>query len=79
MSSQLNHRQAAHIDKRNLFDGNPLQYKRFIKNFDSYTTEGVINMSICLNMLISFCTADMRNSRLAPLKLALSRHDEFWK
>ena len=62
MSSQINRKQAAHVDKRDLFDGNPLQYKRFIKHFDSYTARGVVDMSIRLDMLISSCTGDARDS-----------------
>ena len=62
MSSQINRKQAAHVDKRDLFDGNPLQYKRFIKHFDSYTARGVVDMSIRLDMLISSCSGDARDS-----------------
>ena len=45
-----------------MFDGDPLRYKYFIRHFDAYTARGVINMSVLLDLLISSCTGEARES-----------------
>ena len=53
ITSQINRPQVVPQDKRELVPGNSLYNKRFIKYFDAYTAMGVVDMSICLDILIS--------------------------
>ena len=58
MTSQINRRQVVPQDKRELFAGDPLHYKRFIRHFDAYIARGVVDMSVCLDLLISSCAGE---------------------
>ena len=62
MTSQINHRQIVPQDKRELFAGDPLHYKRFIRHFDAYTARGVVDMSVRLDLLISSCAGEARKN-----------------
>ena len=58
MTSQINRRQIVPQDKRELFAGDPLHYKRFIRHFDAYTARGVVDMSVRLDLLIFSCAGE---------------------
>ena len=45
MTSQINRRNAPPLSKEDLFSGNPLTYRRFIKHFYAYTAKGVADMA----------------------------------
>ena len=45
-----------------LFDGNPLNYRRFIRHFDAYIARDVVDMADRLNFLISPCTGEAKES-----------------
>ena len=62
MTSQINRRQIVPQDKRELFAGDPLHYKRFIRHFDAYTARGVVDMSVRLDLLISSCAGEARKN-----------------
>ena len=62
MTSQINRRQVVPQDKRELFAGNSLHYKRFIRHFDAYTARGVVDMSVRLDLLISSCAGEARKN-----------------
>ena len=60
MISQINRRNTPFLSKEDMFSGNPLAYRRFIKHFDAYTAKGVANMAERLDLLISSCTGEAR-------------------
>ena len=62
MTSQINCCQIVPQDKRELFAGDPLHYKCFIRHFDAYTSRGVIDMSVRLDLLISLCAGKARKN-----------------
>ena len=41
------------LSNEELFDGNPLNYRRFMRHFDAYIARGVVDMVDRLNFLIS--------------------------
>ena len=47
MTSQIN-RLAQPPDRKKMFDGDPLKYKHFIRQFDAYTARGLVDMSVRL-------------------------------
>ena len=49
------------LSKEELFDGNPLNYRLFIRHFDAYIARGVADMADRLS-LISSCTGEARES-----------------
>lgn len=60
LTSQLNSRPVRPIDSRELFNGDPLRYKRFVRHFDAYTARGVVDKAVLLDLLISSCTGEAR-------------------
>ena len=58
MMSQINHHQVVLQDKQELFAGDPLHYKHFIRHFDTYTARGIVNNSVHLDLLISSCASE---------------------
>ena len=49
-------------NKRELFAGYPLHYKRFVRHFDAYTVRGVADMSVRLDLLISSWAGEARKN-----------------
>ena len=60
MTSQISRRNAAPLSKEDLFSGDPITYRRFVKHFDAYTARGVVDMAERLDLLISSCTGEAR-------------------
>ena len=60
MTSEINRRNAPPLSKEDLFSGNPLTYRRFIKHFDAYTAKGVADMVERLVLLLSSCMGEAR-------------------
>jgi len=60
MTSQINRRQTAPLQKEDKFSGDPLSYRRFIKHFDCYLAKGVTDMGEKLDLLISSCAGEAR-------------------
>ena len=61
LTNRVNQRPLA-LSKEKLFDGNPLNYRRFIRHFDAYIARGVVDMADRLNLLISSCTGEAKES-----------------
>ena len=61
LTNRVNQRPLA-LSKEELFDGNPLNYRRFIRHFDAYIARGVVDMADRLNLLISSCTGEAKES-----------------
>ena len=64
MTSQINRSQAHGLpqNKEDLFDGDPLQYRRFIRRFNSHTARGIVDKAVRLDLLISSCTGEARKN-----------------
>ena len=60
MTCQISRRNAAPLSKEDLFSGDPITYRRFVKHFDAYTARGVVDMAERLDLLISSCTGEAR-------------------
>jgi len=58
MTSQINRKQTAPLQKKDKFSGDPLSYRRFIKHFECYLTKGVTDMGETLDLLISSCSGE---------------------
>ena len=76
MTSRINRRQL--VSQEELFAGNPLHYKRFIRHFVAYTTRGVVDTYVRLNLLISSCTGEGRKD-IADCILENSPEEEYFK
>ena len=61
LTNRVNQRPLA-LSKEELFDGDPLNYRRFIHHFDAYIARGVVDMADRLNLLISSCTGEAKES-----------------
>ena len=64
MTSQINRSQTHALPQNmeDLFDGDPLRYRRFIHHFDSHTARGIVDMAVQLDLLISSCTGEARKN-----------------
>ena len=60
MTNSVNYRSAKPLGKENRFDGNPVKYRRFLKQFESYVLRGVHHASNKLELLISSCSGQAR-------------------
>ena len=62
MASQISRRQPPPPDSKQMYDGNPLRYRRFMRHIGAYTSRGVVDRSVRLDLLIPSCTAGPRDS-----------------
>ena len=60
MTNSVNCRSAKPLGKEDRFDGNPVKYRRLIKQFESYVLRGVHHASNKLELLISSCSGQTR-------------------
>ena len=61
MTSSINRAQTGPLHPNDLFAGDPLNYKQFIRYFEAYTIRDVLNSATRLNLLIASCTGDAKD------------------
>ena len=62
MTSSVNQRNYRPLVKEDSFDGNPVRYRRFIKQFKTYVLRGIHSPADKLDLLISSCTGEAREN-----------------
>ena len=62
MTSSVNQRNSRPLAKEDRFSGDPVKYRRFIKQFETYVVRGIHNSADKLDLLISSCTGEAREN-----------------
>ena len=62
MTNSINQSQTRPVQGDDLFYGDPIDYKRFIRYFETYTIRGVHDSATRLNLLISSCAGEAKES-----------------
>ena len=62
MTSSVNQRNSRPLAKEDRFGGDPVKYRRFIKQFETYVVRGIHNPADKLDLLISSCTGEAREN-----------------
>ena len=62
MTNSINQSQTRPVRGDDLFYGDPIDYRRFIRYFETYTIRGVHDSATRLNLLISSCAGEAKES-----------------
>ena len=62
MTNSINRSQTRPVQGDDLFYGDPIDYRRFIRYFETYTIRGVHDSATRLNLLISSCAGEAKES-----------------
>ena len=62
MTNSINRSQTRTVRGDDLFYGDPIDYRRFIRYFETYTIRGVHDSATRLNLLISSCAGEAKES-----------------